>query len=82
MVRENTFDVKLFKIYLVQKSIPFKELQKALKWSVTTTYNKTHGIRAFTAPEILDCALYLDLTLQDVNKIFFQNKIREDHNDS
>jgi hypothetical protein len=77
MTRENTFDTILFRTYLLQKNITLKELQKALKWSVSTTYNKTHGIRAFTAPEIKDCAVYLGLTLQDINRIFFQNMIRE-----
>jgi len=53
------------------------ELASHLKVTTKTYNHKENGEIEFKLSEILKIAIFLDMTLQQVNDIFFENKLTE-----
>lgn len=61
------------KVAMVRKGVKPAELAKALNLCDSTMYQKLRGKRDFTVSEIRDISNYLDLSVDDRERIFFSN---------
>jgi hypothetical protein len=65
----------LLKSLMTLRGVDSKAFADAQGWSMTTTYRKINGKRAFTAPEIQVCVELLTLDSETASKIFFADKM-------
>lgn len=70
-------NTNILKSKRIEKGYSQENLAKKLNMSSITYGAKERGEYEFTPTEILKLALILNLTLSDVNIIFFANKVTE-----
>lgn len=61
----------------VSKGLTQERISKHIKMTITTYNRKELGLVQFTNQEILSVATILNMTLQDVNEVFFDSKLTE-----
>lgn len=61
------------KVAMVRRGIKTHELAKALNLCDSTMYQKLRGKRDFTISEIRSISNYLDLSVDDRERIFFSD---------
>jgi len=69
--------VNRIKIARIYKNLTQDEVSKLLGVTISTYNRKELGLVDFKREEVLRLAKILDLTLQDVNEIFFNNKLTD-----
>jgi len=69
--------VNRIKVARICKNLTQDEVSKLLGVTISTYNRKELGLVDFKREEVLRLAKILDLTLQDVNEIFFNNKLTD-----
>ncbi|HHV42816.1 MAG TPA: helix-turn-helix transcriptional regulator [Clostridiaceae bacterium] len=69
--------VNRVKVARICKNLTQDEVSKLLGVTISTYNRKELGLVDFKREEVLRLAKILDLTLQDVNEIFFNNKLTD-----
>lgn len=64
-----------FKVAVVRSGESYAQLAQVLNVSLQTLYNKIHGPSEFKASEIKKLAYALNLSVDDVNTIFFTDEV-------
>lgn len=77
MLTKIKIDTNTLKAKRVVKGLSQKELANKLDLSSITYGAKERGESEFSATEIVTLSLVLQLTLAEVNLIFFENRITE-----
>lgn len=68
-------DPKELEATMVRKGKSKKDLIMATNLSRQTLYNKMHGISEFKSSEIIAISKCLDLSLEQLDSIFFDKKV-------
>lgn len=69
--------VNKIKVARISKNLTQEEISKLLGVTISTYNRKELGLVDFKRGEVLKLSNILDLTLQDVNDIFFNNKLTD-----
>ena len=68
-------DKELLRYYISKNNFTISSFCKSLGIGRTAFYNKTHRITEFTCAEICKMISLLNLTRDEVSKIFFNEKV-------
>lgn len=68
-------ELKKLKVKLFTKNLTYEDVSRVLKISVPTFSNKINGKNEFTLSEVTKLSLYLNLSKEEKEEIFFNQQL-------
>lgn len=68
-------ELKKLKVKLFTKNLTYEDVSRVLKISVPTFSNKINGKNEFTLSEVTKLSIYLNLSKEEKEEIFFNQQL-------